>query len=262
MTDVHAAIGRVQLTQVDEWTWQRHRNAAFLTRHLEAVVTPTVATGARHVFHQYRIRVLEDRDGSAAALRDEHRIGSGLFYPTPVRFAPFASSAAELPETDRAARECLSLPVHPRCRNEISSGSSLPSIRWRGPGRCHESTARRALIGLGMMGRNHLRVLSSLDGVELVPVADALRDPHQLAAGRTVLADVDEVIAAKVDYCTVGVPTQHHVEVGLALAEAGVHALIEKPLAHDVPSARKLAEAFEAAAHLASWTGPRTSGTC
>jgi predicted dehydrogenase len=105
---------------------------------------------------------------------------------------------------------------------------------------------RAGLIGLGMMGRNHLRVLSSLEGVELVAVADALGDPHQLAAGRTVLADVGEVIAAKVDYCTVAVPTQHHVEVGLALAEAGVHALIEKPLAHDVPSARKLAEAFAA----------------
>jgi predicted dehydrogenase len=106
---------------------------------------------------------------------------------------------------------------------------------------------RAGLIGLGVMGRNHLRVLSSLDGVELVAVADALRDPHQLAAGRTVLADVNEVIAANVDYCTVAVPTQHHVEVGLALAEAGAHALIEKPLAHDVPSARKLAEAFAAA---------------
>jgi UDP-N-acetylglucosamine 3-dehydrogenase len=103
---------------------------------------------------------------------------------------------------------------------------------------------RAGLIGLGMMGRNHLRVLSSLDGVELVAVADTLGDPHQLTAGRTMLADVDEVIAAKVDYCAVAVPTQHHVEVGLALADAGIHALIEKPLAHDVPSARKLAEAF------------------
>jgi UDP-N-acetylglucosamine 3-dehydrogenase len=106
---------------------------------------------------------------------------------------------------------------------------------------------RAGLIGLGMMGRNHLRVLSGLEGVELVAVADAFGDPHQLAAGRTLLADVDEVIAAKVDYCTVAVPTQHHVEVGLALAEAGVHTLIEKPLAHDVPSASKLADAFAAA---------------
>jgi perosamine synthetase len=114
MTEVHAAIGRVQLSRIDEWTWQRQRNAAFLSRHLEGVITPTIAPGARHVFHQYTIRVQEDRDGFAAALREEHRIGSGLFYPTPVhRLAPFASSAAVLPETDRAARECLSLPVHP-----------------------------------------------------------------------------------------------------------------------------------------------------
>jgi dTDP-4-amino-4,6-dideoxygalactose transaminase len=114
MTDVHAAIGRIQLTRIDEWNWQRRRNAAFLSRHLEGVISPMIAPGARHVFHQYTIRVPEDRDGFAVALRDEHRIGSGLFYPTPVhRLAPFASSPAELPETDRAARECLSLPVHP-----------------------------------------------------------------------------------------------------------------------------------------------------
>jgi perosamine synthetase len=114
MTDVHAAIGRVQLSRIDEWTWQRQRNAAYLSRHLEGVITPTTTPGARHVFHQYTIRVQEDRDGFALALHDEHRIGSGLFYPTPVhRLAPFASLAAELPETDRAARECLSLPVHP-----------------------------------------------------------------------------------------------------------------------------------------------------
>jgi UDP-N-acetylglucosamine 3-dehydrogenase len=45
----------------------------------------------------------------------------------------------------------------------------------------------------------------------------------------------------------VAVPTVHHEEVGLALADAGVHAIIEKPLAQDTPSARKLADAFEAA---------------
>lgn len=103
---------------------------------------------------------------------------------------------------------------------------------------------RAGLIGLGMMGRHHARVLSSLDGVDLVAVADPGGDAHDVAGGRRVLRNVEEVIAAGVDYCVVAVPTAFHEEVGLALADAGVHALVEKPLASDVPSARKLAEAF------------------
>ena len=113
MTDLHAAIGRVQLTKVDGWTRQRQQNAAFLTANLESVTPPTVTGGAVHVYHQYTIRVVEDRDGLAAALREEYAIGSGMFYPVPNhRLAPFRSPV-DLPETERAAQQCLSLPVHP-----------------------------------------------------------------------------------------------------------------------------------------------------
>jgi perosamine synthetase len=113
MTDIHAAIGRVQLTKIDAWTQQRQRNAAHLSEHLSGVETPSVAPGAVHVYHQYTIRVPEDRDGFARALREEYAVGSGAFYPTPTHRLPSFRSPAELPETDRAARECLSLPVHP-----------------------------------------------------------------------------------------------------------------------------------------------------
>ena len=113
MTDIHAAIGRVQLTKVDAWTKQRQGNAAFLSANLEGVTTPPVADGAVHVYHQYTIRVPEDRDGFSAALREQHNLGSGMFYPVPNhRLAPFQVDV-DLPETERAARECLSLPVHP-----------------------------------------------------------------------------------------------------------------------------------------------------
>ncbi len=113
MTDIHAAIGRVQLTKVDAWTRRRQQNAAFLTENLVNVITPTIANGATHVFHQYTIRVPDDRDGLAAALRSEYNVGSGMFYPIPNhRLAPF-KSPAYLAETERAASECLSLPVHP-----------------------------------------------------------------------------------------------------------------------------------------------------
>lgn len=113
MTDIHAAIGRVQLTRVDGWTKQRQENAAYLTANLEGVTPPPVADGAVHVYHQYTIRVSHDRDGLAKALRDEYDIGSGMFYPVPNHeLKPFEVDV-ELPETARAAAECLSLPVHP-----------------------------------------------------------------------------------------------------------------------------------------------------
>lgn len=113
MTDIHAAIGRVQLTKVDGWTRQRQENAAFLSANLTGVTPPPVRDGAVHVYHQYTVRVPEDRDGLARALKEEHNIGSGMFYPVPNhRLAPF-QSPVELPETEKAATECLSLPVHP-----------------------------------------------------------------------------------------------------------------------------------------------------
>ena len=113
MTDIHAAIGRVQLTKVDGWTKTRQSNAAFLSANLDGVVVPAVAEGAVHVYHQYTIRVAEDRDGLAKALKDEYNIGSGMFYPVPNhRLKPFQVDV-DLPVTEQAARECLSLPVHP-----------------------------------------------------------------------------------------------------------------------------------------------------
>ncbi|GMA38944.1 Gfo/Idh/MocA family protein [Mobilicoccus caccae] len=107
---------------------------------------------------------------------------------------------------------------------------------------------RAGLIGLGMMGRHHGRVLAGLEGVDLVAVADASgQDPHDVAKGRPLLTTVDELIGQNLDYCMVAVPTAYHVDVALALAEAGVHAMIEKPLARDTPGAEKIAQAFESA---------------
>jgi len=93
------------------------------------------------------------------------------------------------------------------------------------------------------MGRNHARVLAELDGVDFVGIVD----PAVKNARTEVYDTVEDLIARRVDYCVVAVPTAMHEEVGLALAEAGVHALIEKPLAPDVAATRRLTAAFEAA---------------
>ena len=113
MTDLHAAIGRAQLRKLAAWTEQRRKNAARFDAELTGVVTPPVAEGAVHVYHQYTIRIAEDRDGFARALREEHGIGTGVYYPTPVHRLPVFGLELDLPETERAAREALSLPVHP-----------------------------------------------------------------------------------------------------------------------------------------------------
>jgi dTDP-4-amino-4,6-dideoxygalactose transaminase len=113
MTDVHAAVGRVQLGKLAGWTETRQRNAAFLDANLEGVVVPPVADGAVHVYHQYTIRVAADRDGFRSALADEHGVGSGVYYPIPNHRLPSFRRELDLPETERAASEALSLPVHP-----------------------------------------------------------------------------------------------------------------------------------------------------
>jgi len=113
MTDLHAAIGRVQLRRLAGWTVQRQENAAFYDANLVGLDAPAVAAGATHVYHQYTIRVPVDRDGFAKTLLAEHDIGTGVYYPTPVHHLPAFASPRDLPATARAANEVLSLPIHP-----------------------------------------------------------------------------------------------------------------------------------------------------
>ncbi|OKL49521.1 aminotransferase DegT [Boudabousia liubingyangii] len=122
MTDIHAAIGREQLKKVDAWTKTRQENAAFLSSHLENVVTPKVAEGAVHVYHQYTIRVEAGmRDEIVRRLREEYQVGSGVYYPIPNHrlesLAPYAPGL-ELPTTEEAAKTVISLPVHPSLSQE------------------------------------------------------------------------------------------------------------------------------------------------
>lgn len=105
---------------------------------------------------------------------------------------------------------------------------------------------RAGLIGLGMMGRHHARNLRAIDGVDLVGIADAMGDPHGVAGDLDVKKSIDELIEVGLDYCVVAAPTVYHDEIGTKLAEAGVHALIEKPLAKDTASAKGLADLFKA----------------
>lgn len=109
------------------------------------------------------------------------------------------------------------------------------------------ATLRAGLIGLGSMGRHHARLLRSMEDVELVAVADAVGDSHGVAGGLPVGKDIDHLIAAGIDMAVVAVPTAEHERVGLALAEAGIHTMVEKPIAENAAAGLRLAEAFESA---------------
>lgn len=104
---------------------------------------------------------------------------------------------------------------------------------------------RAGLIGLGSMGANHARVLAGLAEVEFVGIVDPSPGASANTQGRPVLPDLDALLALGVDYCVVATPTVTHLPLGLQLAQAGVHALIEKPLTLDADEAAVLTAAFE-----------------
>jgi dTDP-4-amino-4,6-dideoxygalactose transaminase len=112
MSDIHAAIGVEQLKKVEEWTEKRESNAIYLNNAITEAETPHIPSGYRHVFHQYTIRVEKFRDSLADKLSADG-IGNGIYYPVPVHRLPSFNESIALPETEMAAQEALSLPVHP-----------------------------------------------------------------------------------------------------------------------------------------------------
>jgi UDP-N-acetylglucosamine 3-dehydrogenase len=104
-------------------------------------------------------------------------------------------------------------------------------------------TLRVGVIGAGAMGRNHARILNEIDRAELVAVVDespAVRESVGEALGCPTYATVHEAIAAELDAVVVAVPTVHHHAVALKLIDAGVHVLIEKPIAATAAQAHHL----------------------
>ncbi|HYU74052.1 MAG TPA: DegT/DnrJ/EryC1/StrS family aminotransferase [Ktedonobacteraceae bacterium] len=139
MMELQGAMGIVQLEKLEAFTKQRIANARCLTNCLkEYVTTPVERLGARHVYHQYTIRVPEKRNDWVTQLRTEG-IETAIHYPLPIHQQPFyqrnatlfriltpgkrahvrgSNPAARLPETESAAQEVLSLPVHPALSQE------------------------------------------------------------------------------------------------------------------------------------------------
>jgi len=106
---------------------------------------------------------------------------------------------------------------------------------------------RTAIIGLGMMGTNHARVLSNLEGIELIAVADPQGDAQKVLPQIKILNSVDEVIKLGVDYCVISAPTAFHEEIALQLITQGIHFLVEKPIADTYASAVKIRDTAKSA---------------
>ena len=106
---------------------------------------------------------------------------------------------------------------------------------------------RAGVIGLGSMGRNHLRVYGELDGVEVVAAADPDAAVLERAVrGRTAhpYSDYRRLLQEEApDLVSIAVPTGLHHEVTLTALEAGVHVLIEKPIGSSVEQGKEIAAA-------------------
>jgi perosamine synthetase len=139
MTEMQAALGIAQIEKLEHFTQRRIANATYLTEQLKGTVqTPVVRPGYRHVYHQYAIRILSKRNECMTELSAKG-IDTAIHYPLPIHQQPFyrrksslfrvlspgkrsavkgGNPFAQLPATESAAQQVLSLPVHPALSQE------------------------------------------------------------------------------------------------------------------------------------------------
>ena len=115
---LQAAVLVAKLPHLAAWSARRREHAAYYSKALSGlsqVRTPMVDTANEHIFHQYTLRV-ERRDALQAHLKKEG-IGHAVYYPIPLHrqecFAHLGYREGSLPQSERAAREVISLPIYP-----------------------------------------------------------------------------------------------------------------------------------------------------
>jgi dTDP-4-amino-4,6-dideoxygalactose transaminase len=127
LDSVQAAVLRVKLPHLDEWTAKRQRNAQIYSELFSAagltdkITLPLVRDGVRHIFNQFVIRVGEVRDALVEHLK-EQKIGTDIYYPIPLHlqecFGYLGYKAGDLLEAERAALETIALPIYPELSRE------------------------------------------------------------------------------------------------------------------------------------------------
>ena len=122
---LQAAILRAKLPHLDEWTAARQKIAARydeLLRDIPGIEIPYRAPDRTHIFHQYTIRVLNGRRDALQKHLKEQGVGTQVYYPLPLHLQPcfrhLGYKEGDLPESERASREVLSLPMFPELTAE------------------------------------------------------------------------------------------------------------------------------------------------
>ena len=111
---------------------------------------------------------------------------------------------------------------------------------------------RFGLVGLGMMGRHHARILTESEQVDFIGAFDPIGDRHNAMSKGTLFSELDSLLDRGIDAVIVAVPTAQHRDVALRMAELDIHTLIEKPLAESVPNAVEIQNAFAGGAAIAA----------
>lgn len=100
------------------------------------------------------------------------------------------------------------------------------------------------VLGLGAMGKNHVRVLSNMDSVSEVKVFDPVLGRGSRFMGLAVEKTMESFLDSDLDYCVVSTPTANHESVSLLLAQLRIPALVEKPIAVSAAEGRRMLDAF------------------
>jgi UDP-N-acetylglucosamine 3-dehydrogenase len=103
---------------------------------------------------------------------------------------------------------------------------------------------RIGVVGLGSMGRHHVRILSRMDRVQFVGGADPVGDVHRSLGGQSLYSSLEEMLGDGIDAVVLATPAEEHEKAACSLAAAGVHTLVEKPLAPDLDAAQAVLESF------------------
>ena len=132
MTELAAAIGVTQLRKLPEFLEKRRQNAKILTEQLGSsgkLALPTEPEGTKHAWYLYTVRLRGANAGRrnkiVEKIRDKN-IEAAIYYETPLHLLPLYKEVAgvrkgSLPETERAARQVFSLPIHAGLRSEEMS---------------------------------------------------------------------------------------------------------------------------------------------
>jgi dTDP-4-amino-4,6-dideoxygalactose transaminase len=122
---LQAAVLSAKLPFLDGWSEKRRANAAFYDQALagiDGLQTPVVRDGFESIYNQYTVRVRDGQRDALGAFLKERGVGSSVYYPVPLHlqecFAYLGYREGQFPESERACKEVLSLPIFPELTEE------------------------------------------------------------------------------------------------------------------------------------------------